>query len=139
MSGIEAAFFGTLSRDVELKTSKAGKQYLRLIVRVGDGDAAQWVSVTSFDPDAIAAIDKLVKGARVYAEGSLTLQEWKSADGSPRHDLNVLSWHTRLAQIGRPRAARVSVASGTAMRTARHMRQRTASDDEFHNDSLTGI
>ena len=40
MSGIEAAFFGALGSDVERKVSKSGKSYLRLSIRVGDGDAA---------------------------------------------------------------------------------------------------
>ena len=45
MSGIETAFFGALAADAEQKVSKAGKSYLRLRVRVGDGDGTQWVSV----------------------------------------------------------------------------------------------
>ena len=53
MSGIEAAFFGALGRDAESKVSKSGKRYLRLNVRVGDGDSAQWVSVMCFDEEAI--------------------------------------------------------------------------------------
>jgi single-stranded DNA-binding protein len=99
--GIEAAFFGTLARDAERKTSKAGKAYLRLAIRVGDGDAAQWVNVTSFDAEAIAQADWLVKGARVYVEGGVKLDEWTAADGARRHGLSCLSWHTRLAAIGR--------------------------------------
>ena len=35
MSGIETAFFGVLGRDADLKTSKAGRQYLKFSVRVG--------------------------------------------------------------------------------------------------------
>jgi single-stranded DNA-binding protein len=109
MSGIKAAFFGALSRDAEAKTSKAGKAYLRLNVRVGDGDGVQWVSVMAFDQNAIAAVDKLLKGARVYVEGSLSVTEWSGQDGATRHGLSVMSWHCRLSQIGRnkaPRAAR---------------------------------
>jgi single-stranded DNA-binding protein len=77
---IEAGFFGTLGCDAEAKTSKAGKPYLRLNIRVGDGDALQWVNCTSFDPDALAAAERLVKGAKVYVEGRLTLDEWTSND-----------------------------------------------------------
>jgi single-stranded DNA-binding protein len=75
MSGIETAFFGALAADAEQKVSKAGKSYLRLRLRVGDGDGAQWVSVMCFDPDAIAVTDKLVKGARCYVEGRISLDE----------------------------------------------------------------
>src|SRR6266853_1963547 len=100
---IECAFFGTLGRDAERKTSATGKRYLRLSVRVGDGDGAQWVSVLAFDPEAIEAADKLVQGARVYVEGKLELSEWTGSNGVKRQGLNVLSWHCRLPHIGRNR------------------------------------
>jgi single-strand DNA-binding protein len=122
VSGIEAAFFGALGRAAELKTSKAGKPYLPLNIRVGDGDQAQWVSVTSFHPDAIAVTDKLVKGAQVYIEGAVKLDEWTAQDGTKRHGLSVLSWHTRLAGIGRnrpKREERIAAAGG-----------------DFHNDPI---
>jgi single-stranded DNA-binding protein len=106
MSGIETAFLGVLGRDGELKTSKAGKQYLRLNVRVGESDAAQWVSVMVFEPEAIQDAAKLVKGARVYVEGRLSLDEWTAADGTKRHGLSVLSFHTRLSAIGRNKSLR---------------------------------
>jgi hypothetical protein len=92
MSGIEAAFFGALGRDAESKVSKAGKPYLRLNIRVGDGDGAQWVSAMVFDQSAIDAAS-----------------EWSGQDGVKRHGLSLMSWHCRLSQIGRnrpPRAAR---------------------------------
>jgi single-strand DNA-binding protein len=101
---IEAALFGTLGRDAEPKTSKTGKPYLRLNVACGEGDATQWVSAMVFDERAIAVADKLVKGARVYLEGKLSLNEWTTSDGSTRTGLSVLSWHCRLSQIGRAKA-----------------------------------
>jgi single-stranded DNA-binding protein len=106
MSGIECAFFGTLGRDAEAKTSKAGKAYLRLNIRVGDGEAAQWINVTSFDADAIGASDRLVKGTRLYVEGRLQLDDWQAQDGAAKHGLSCMSWHTRLAQIGRNKPKR---------------------------------
>jgi single-stranded DNA-binding protein len=118
MSGIEAAFFGALGRDAEPKVSGAGKPYLRANIRVGDGEAAQWVSVLAFDEKAIAAADNFVKGARVYVEGRMTLDKW-SKDGAERVGFSCMSWHCRLAQIGRnktkrTRSAAPSVAAGSA-------------------------
>jgi single-stranded DNA-binding protein len=107
--GIEAAMFGVLGKDAEAKTSGSGKNYLRLNLRVGDGPGAQWVNAMTFDPDAIAVVDKMVKGARVYIEGRLSLDEWTGQDGAKRRGLSLMSGHCRLAQIGRnrpPRAAR---------------------------------
>jgi len=98
---IEAALFGTLGRDAEPKTSKNGRLYLRVNIACGEGDATQWVSAMVFDERAIAVADKLVKGARVYVEGRLSLSEWTAQDGTTRTGLSVLSWHCRLSQIGR--------------------------------------
>jgi single-strand DNA-binding protein len=98
---IECAFFGSLARDAEAKTSKSGKPYLRANVRTGDGDAAQFINTMVFDTEAIAVVDKLKKGARVYVEGKLSLDEWTAQDGSKRTGLSCMSFHTRLSAIGR--------------------------------------
>ena len=111
MSAIEAAFFGALARDAELKTSKTGKQYLRLNVRVGDGDAVQWVNATVFDTEAIGVAERLTKSSRVYLEGRLTLDEWSGQDGAKRHGLSLMAGHCRLAQIGRNKPRREMPAS----------------------------
>jgi single-strand DNA-binding protein len=105
---IECALFGTLSRDADLKTSKKGKAYARMNVRVGDGDGAQWINVMAFGDDVQELAQKLVKGARVYIEGSIKLDEWTAQDGTKRHSLSVMSWHCRLAGIGRNRPKRES-------------------------------
>lgn len=98
---IETAFFGVLGRDGERKVSGSGKSYVRLNVRVGEGDTGQWVNVTTFDQSAIDAADRMAKGARVYVEGKLSVDEWTAQDGSKRHGLSVMSWHCRLSQLGR--------------------------------------
>jgi single-stranded DNA-binding protein len=103
---IEVAFFGSVVRDAETKVSKNNKRYLRLSVRVGSGDTAQFINIMSFDPDAIANVDKMVKGASVYCEGKLSLDEWTAQDGTKKTGLSVMSFHTRLAQIGRNRPKR---------------------------------
>jgi single-stranded DNA-binding protein len=118
---IEAALFGTLGRDCERKTAKSGKPYLRLNVAVSEGETTTWVSAMVFDERAIAIADGLVKGARVYLEGRLSLNEWTASDGTTRTGLSVMSWHCRLSQIGRakaksekPKPAPQSAAAGAA-------------------------
>jgi single-stranded DNA-binding protein len=118
---IEAAFFGTLGRDAEAKTSKNGKPYLRFICRTGEGDAAQWISVMAFDERATDQADKFTKGARCYVEGSLKLDEWAGQDGAKRHGLSCMSWHCKLIGIGhnkprRPRPAAEKPSSAPASR-----------------------
>lgn len=125
---IECAFFGTLGRDAELKTSKSGKQYLRLNVRVGDGDGAQWVGVMVFGADAVELAPKLLKGSRVYIEGSIKLDQWTGQDGSKRHGLSVMSWHCHLAAIGRNKPRR--------QRDATERSQRGTNDNTFHSDPI---
>ena len=130
--GIEAAFLGTLGKDAEAKTSGTGKQYLRANVRVGDGERAQWVNVTAFDADAIAAASKFVKGAAVYIEGRLSLDKWTDHGGASRTGLSCMSWHCRLAQIGRNKVKRkngVSVAAGIGTPT-----QKAQAPTEFNDE-----
>lgn len=103
---IEAAFFGALGRDAERKRSAAGTEFVRLAVRVGDGDKAQWVSVLAFEREVIGDAEKLTKGTRVYIEGKLSFDEWTAADGNKRTGLSVVSWHCRPANIGRDRIVR---------------------------------
>jgi single-stranded DNA-binding protein len=103
---IEATFFGSLSRDAERKTSKNDKAYLRLNVRVENGEKSLFVNVMTFDQEAVAAADKLVNGARVYVEGKLDLNEWTAEDGVVRRGLPCLSFHNRHSQIGRNKPAK---------------------------------
>jgi single-stranded DNA-binding protein len=108
----------------------AGKQYLRLNLRVSDGDVAQWVGMMAFDPEAIAIHDKFVKGARVYIEGTLRLDEWTDQNGAKRTGLSVMSWHCRLAAIGRNKPK-----SGRERAEASAYAPPPATDD-FHNDPI---
>jgi single-strand DNA-binding protein len=103
---LEAAAFGTLGRDAELKTSSKGKTYLRANIAVSEGEATTWVSAMIFDQAAIDNAAKLVKGARIYIEGRISLNEWTDRDGNQRHGLSIMSWHCRLAQIGRAKSKR---------------------------------
>jgi single-strand DNA-binding protein len=110
MRGIESAFFGTLGRDPELRTSRNGNPYLTLSIAVTVGrddagkDVTQWVRVTCFGETAQQLATTARKGDRLYAEGSLTLNTWTTNDGQARADLQVSAWkREKLGAIGRNR------------------------------------
>jgi single-stranded DNA-binding protein len=103
---IECAFFGFLAADAELRTSQAGKQWVRLRVGVGKDDAMQWVSVAVFGKAAETAAE-LKKGDRCYYEGTIKIDTWRGGDGTDKHGLSVSSFKIeRTHQIGRNRPAK---------------------------------
>jgi single-stranded DNA-binding protein len=103
---IECAMFGTLGRDCEPKVSKNGRGYLKLNVRVGDGDSVTWVNVMAFIDGADELAPKLVKNAAVYVEGSIRLDEWVGQDGTEKHGLSVMARRLELSAIGKNRPQR---------------------------------
>lgn len=124
---IECAFFGTVGREPEIKTSKAGKQYLRFSARDGDGDAATWITVMYFGDDAAELAPKVERGSRVYVEGSLRVEVWEQ-DGRARPSVTVMSFHCRPAKIGRRREHKAD--TGKAEKTP----QRGAANDFYSDD-----
>ncbi|MGO9462120.1 MAG: single-stranded DNA-binding protein [Rhodomicrobium sp.] len=108
MKGIECAFTGVLSKDPDLRTSKAsGKPFANLnagvtIGQTDDGkDQMQWVRVVCFGEVAEKVAASAKKGSSVYVEGSLTLSEWNDkSSGEPKHgipgDYQLGAGHHRL-------------------------------------------
>jgi single-strand DNA-binding protein len=112
MRGIESAFWGTLGRDPELRTSRAGKPYCILNLAVVSGktddgkDVTQWVRATCFGETA-SKISIAQKGDRIYVEGTLKLDEWNAADGQARHGLSISAWKAeKVSAIGKSRERR---------------------------------
>ena len=103
MKGIHCALQGRLGQDMELRTSAAGKDWCRLSVSVGEGDAVTWVSVAVFEEKA-RALAGLAKGIEVYVEGRLSLNAWTGRDGAERTGLSVSAWRIEvLGRIGKNR------------------------------------
>ena len=116
MSGLECAFVGVLGRDAESRTSKAGKFYLKLNCRVGNGDDGQWVSVMLFGDLAQDLTAKaMLKGARIYVEcNNLRIDEWTGQDGTKRTGLSAMS-----CTCGRARSATPSRSASAPRPTVR--------------------
>jgi single-stranded DNA-binding protein len=105
---IDCAFYGFLAADADARISKAGKQWVRLRVGVGKDDDVQWVSVAVFGKAAETAA-RLVKGDRVYCEGTIKLDTWRGSDGIERHTLAVAAFKCEQThKIGRTRDKRTS-------------------------------
>ena len=105
---IDCAFYGFLAADADARISKAGKQWVRLRVGVGKDDDVQWVSVAVFGKAAETAAT-LVKGDRIYCEGTIKLDTWRGNDGIERHTLAVAAFKCEQThKIGRTREKRTS-------------------------------
>jgi single-stranded DNA-binding protein len=92
--GIEAAFFGVIAKDLELKQSRAGKAYASFSVGTDAGETddgvklTEWVRCTVFGDTAQQLSGKLHKGDRVYCEGSLKLDRWQSDQSEQKFGLS---------------------------------------------------
>jgi single-stranded DNA-binding protein len=88
---IECAFHGFCAADAEVRTSQAGKRWVRLRVGVGKDDAVQWVQVAVFGKAAEKAAE-LKKSDRCYIEGTIKMDAWRGSDGTERHGLSVAAF-----------------------------------------------
>jgi len=139
--GIETAFWATLGKDPELKTSKTGTAYtgMNVVVVTGttdDGkDVSQWLRVTCFGDTAKAIASKVKKGDRIYCEGTLTMTQWNDAHGEVRHGLNVAAWKCeRVASIGKSRERKAGASQDNGNATQRQDDRRSKYD---FNDDLS--
>ena len=106
MSEIECAFYGFCAADADVRTSQAGKQWVRLRVGVGKDDQVQWLQVAVFGQAAEAAAE-LKKADRVYCEGTIKINTWRGNDGLERSGLSVATFKlTKTHQIGRNKPKR---------------------------------
>jgi single-stranded DNA-binding protein len=88
MNALECAFFGSLARDVELKTAKSGKPWASLLVMVDTGEEKPQLVQTAIFGDAAEKLSGAPRGTRVYCEGSLKTSQWAGADGETRYGLS---------------------------------------------------
>ena len=102
---IRCEFAGTLGRDPELKTSKAGKPYLVLSVAVQlDADNTQWVRTMVFQGiEEMTA--RLYKGDHVSVTGKLKLATWQGKDGKEKVGLDCLANSIQLPSARAPESS----------------------------------
>ncbi len=112
MRGIECAYFGSLVRDVELKTAKSGKPWASLLVMVDTGEEKSQLVQTAIFGEVAEKLAGSVKGTRIYIEGVLSLNQWNDkTTGEVKHGLSVAAFTCQKvgsSAIGRnrPKAAK---------------------------------
>lgn len=120
MKGIEVALVGRLAKDAEVRTSKAGQEWMLLPMVVGEQPDEQWVSVSSWSHTVAELAPQLVKGVDLYVEGKLKLRTWQGDDGTTRSTLAVSANLIQpMALIGnrkpkKPRAEKAKVGEASA-------------------------
>jgi single-stranded DNA-binding protein len=113
--GIEAAMWGSATRDTEIRESKAGNAFAIINVVVHDGatddqgrQVGQFVKILAFGQHVNAA-RTIKKGDRLYCEGQLSASIWKTNDGEPRLDLSIRAFKLEKTRIGKNRPPRDAV------------------------------
>jgi hypothetical protein len=71
------------------KTSKAGKPYLMVSARDGNGPDAKWWTVFAFAEAAIEALEVLVEGEAFAATGTFDATIWAPEGREPRVNLTL--------------------------------------------------
>jgi hypothetical protein len=91
--------------DALQKISRGGKSHLQLNILISDSEPATWVNALVFDMEAIdaASTGKIIKSAKVYVEGRLTLDQGMAGDGNRRRRLSAMVRCCRNPKIGRDR------------------------------------
>ena len=103
---INADIVGRLGSDPEIKTSAAGRQYCTLNVaseRREKNQTGEWESITTWIRVALFSDQglwqKMKKGARVVANGTLKVQAYIDRDNTARagveliaHNITLIDW-----------------------------------------------
>jgi single-stranded DNA-binding protein len=111
MRGIESAFWGSATKDGEVRESKSGNSFGIINVAVNEGkqddagkDVVTYLKVLLFGQLASKA-GEIKRGDRCYTEGTLSAGIWQSQDG-PRLDLSIRAFRFERTGIGKQRPRR---------------------------------
>jgi hypothetical protein len=109
---IQAAFFGVITRDAELRVSRSGAAFLQFDVRVGD-DSPTFICVRSLSAGTVARAPQFVVGRMVYVEGILFINRKTAPGGGLRIEVDVQARFVRAINLGHranPEAAAATTA-----------------------------
>lgn len=111
---ISALASDVIFRSAEVKTSKNGRAFAILKVRVKDGDSTTWVKAIAFNDHVIAEMQRLADGDHVAVQGRLKLEIFDK-DGQSRIGLTIMADH--VVALRQPPKARTRKAATAARRS----------------------
>jgi single-stranded DNA-binding protein len=110
--GIEAALWGSATRDADIRTSKSGSPFGILDLKTHDDGATAdgkpntvFVRILAFGQHVDAA-RAIKRGDRVYVEGQLQVSIWQSDNNAPRLNLTIKAFTVQKTGIGKSRPPR---------------------------------
>lgn len=110
--GMEAALWGSATRDAEVRTSKSGNEFAIINAIVHDGatddqgrQVGTFVKILCF-AQHVATARGVKRGDRCYVEGQLSASIWRTNDGEPRLDLTIRAFKFEKTGIGKNRPPR---------------------------------
>jgi single-strand DNA-binding protein len=126
MNGITSCCTGRLGSEAELKYSANGAPFLTFNLAVDDAKKAEdapteWLRVVCFGEMAEDLAPRLIKGARVYAEGRVRLESWTTREQEQRSTLKLMAWVVQPMGVEsrRPRQAGPARTGGPAQQPRR--------------------
>lgn len=87
---------GRCGQDSRVGVTQKGTHYANVSLAVSTGkDQSQWFDVVAYDKQA-EWLARATKGAVVYVEGPVTLNQYQGKDGSQKSSLSVTAYQVRL-------------------------------------------
>jgi len=99
---------GSLHKDPEKKSTKAGAPFVCCTVKHLDGGHAQFVRVVAFDPDAAAELAGLARGDGLTVSGRLEAEAYQKDDAPARVSLSIVA--ERVEALKKTRREKIATA-----------------------------
>jgi single-strand DNA-binding protein len=140
MSSLNKVFLmGNLTRDPEVRYTPKGtavtdlSMAINTVYRTQDGDEKEevtYVDIVTWGRQAETCGQYLTKGAPIFVEGRLQLDQWEDKDGQKKSRLRVRA--ERVQFLGRPRNAEFREGGAAKATEKESVRPQKAATEEVH-------
>lgn len=130
---------GNLTRDPEVRYTPKGtavtdlSMAINTVYRTQDGDEKEevtYVDIVTWGRQAETCGQYLTKGAPIFVEGRLQLDQWEDKDGQKKSRLRVRA--ERVQFLGRPRNAEFREGGAVKATEKENVRPQKAATEEVH-------